>query len=90
MANPFKMWGSWVGATVAGLVMSYQFGFSKILHLFNKVQPVCDQMDSSHECIMSAQQMMPPMVFFFVGLAITLLIGFLVGWGIQSWLGRKR
>lgn len=71
--NPFKMWGSWVGAVVSGIIPFHFIsatvttsGF-KIIYIFFKG-------------LINGQTNIIGLVF---GLII-IIIGFLIGWGIHS------
>jgi cell division protein FtsX len=82
--NPFKMWGSWVGAlvglaTVVSKIILYNAKF--YWNTYANVGSFCYQTSTSIPCIKP---------FEYISIII---IGFLIGWAIHSvirYLRRKR
>jgi len=69
--NPFKMWGSWVGLFIVIIIMT-----GIILNRFGKNLDVCfgiqnDILGFAGSCT-------------FITFPLTILSGFLIGWGIHS------
>ena len=70
-------WG-WSGAVIGVIITVYNYGLNKLTRLFsNTQQSVCDPLNPT-ECVMYIAQRFPPRMVFFVGITITLILGFII------------
>jgi hypothetical protein len=73
--NPFKMWGSWVGA-LSGILVQFWSKFGLVIDKF-----------CSPNIIACMPVIRDNSLIFYIVLPI---IGFLIGWGIHSLIRRMR
>lgn len=93
--NPFKMWGAWVGTIIAipySILIMLNLWMHENLILFLTPQNVI--YDLINDLILRLLNITPKFEYLFWGLSlwviITLLFGFLLGWGIHSLVRRFR
>lgn len=79
--NPFKMWGSWIGASISGIA-SYSY-ISYQQYLSNLACGVISQEGGA--CMFSAPNPIYPLLVTI----FAVFIGFLLGWFIQSKVLKK-
>ena len=86
--NPFKMWGSWVGIITALLVPSYFYFKSQIDGVIYHMPSFSEYLKIIfYSLTFKTEGMLGN--FSSIIIYILIVIGFLIGWGINVWW-RKR
>ena len=75
--NPFKMWGSWVGAGI-GLLSIFISTSNIFFYILKSINPNIDFAVAS------------PILIAFMSYVFPIILGFLIGWGIHSLIRRLK